>query len=275
MIRYLHILSLILLLGATGQSVAQNSDAPARVVSIDYCADQFVLQLLETNRILAISPDAEKQFSYMRERAKGIPQVRPIAEDVLALQPDLIVRLYGGGSKATNFFERAGVPVVQLPFVNDIEGIRQSILTVAEQLGATERGEMLVREMDDRLSAMQGQPSGRSVLYMTPTGVTSGPGTLVHEMLMAAGLQNFEGRKGWHDLPLERLAYEAPDIVAASFFDSHTNHASLWSAMRHPIARKQMLGLPTAMLDGAWTSCGGWFLLDAIEALAEVGNAGP
>jgi len=244
-------------------------------VSIDYCADQFVLQLLPSSDILAVSPDAQKQFSYMRDRAQGIPQVRPFAEDVLALQPDLIVRLYGGGARAAEFFERAGVPIVQLPFVNDIEGIRQSIMIVAEQLGAVENGRALVRQMDGRLNALKQKHSGRSVLYMTPTGVTSGPGTLIHEMLTAAGLQNFEQRPGWHDLPLERLAYEAPDVVAASFFDSYTNHAALWSAMRHPIAREQMLGLPTAMLEGSWTSCGGWFLLDAIEALVDVGGDDP
>ena len=38
--------------------------------------------------------------------------------------------------------------------------------------------------------------------------------------------------------------------------------------MRHPVAKEQMREQPTVMLQGAWTSCGGWYLLDAIEALA-------
>ena len=103
---------------------------------------------------------------------------------------------------------------------------------------------------------------------MTPAGVTSGPGTLVHEMLLAAGLSNFERRPGWRSLPLERLAYESPDLVAAAFFDLNTNHPALWSAMRHPVARRQIIQRPTVHLPGAWTSCGAWFLLDAIESLA-------
>lgn len=107
---------------------------------------------------------------------------------------------------------------------------------------------------------------------MTPAGVTSGPGTLIHEMLLAAGLHNFETRPGWHPLPLERLAYEQPDIVAAAFFDERTDHPALWSAMKHPVARRQISDLPTVNLQGAWTSCGGWFLVDAIEALAAGGQ---
>jgi ABC-type Fe3+-hydroxamate transport system substrate-binding protein len=70
----------------------------------------------------------------------GVRQVRPLAENVLVLQPDLIVRSYGGGPYAGKFFERAGVPVIQVPFDNDIEAIRHSILVIASGLGEAELG---------------------------------------------------------------------------------------------------------------------------------------
>lgn len=244
------------------------ASAPQRVVSLDYCADQFVLKLLPRERILAVSPDAHRDFSYMRESVGGLPQVRPIAENILTLQPDLIIRSYGGGPRAVSFFERAGIPVLQVPFANNLDDIRAMILLLAEGLGVADRGRAVVADMDRRLAAIELGPGARSALYMTPTGVTSGPGTLIHEMLLAAGLENFEERAGWHSLPLERLAYDQPDMVAAAFFDARTNHPAMWSAMRHPVARRQVSEQPAVLLQGAWTSCGGWFLLDAIEALA-------
>ena len=122
--------------------------------------------------------------------------------------------------------------------------------------------------MDGRLRSIRTSQVPKNALYMTPAGVTSGPGTLVHEMLLAAGLENFEQQPGWRSIPLERLAYESPDLVAAAFFELKTNHPSLWSAMRHPVARQQVRDRPTVNLEGAWTSCGAWFLLDAIESLA-------
>ena len=252
-----------------GLAVADSSaDHAGRVVSLDFCADQFVLKLLPKSRILSVSMDAQRDFSYMREQAVGIRQVRPRAEDVLVLQPDLIVRSYGGGPNARRFFERAGVPVVQVPFSNDIESIRQAILLVASELGEPERGVAMVEEMDERLRAVRTSRVPKKALYMTPAGVTSGSGTLVHEMLLAAGLENFEQRPGWRSIPLERLAYESPDLVAAAYFEVKTNSPLLWSAMRHPVARQQMNDRPTVNLEGAWTSCGAWFLLDAIESLA-------
>lgn len=239
-----------------------------RVVSLDYCADQFVMKMLPPSRILAVSPDATTTFSYMRDSADGIRQVRPVAEDVLAIRPDLVVRSYGGGPRAVSFFERVGIPVVQVPFANNIDEIRRAVRSVAEGLGMPERGEHIVSEMDRRLYAIGKPRATRTALYMTSTGATSGPGTLIGDMLQAAGFENFETRPGWRFISLERLAYEQPDLVAAAFVDADTTDPALWSAMRHPVAKKQLRDRPTVMLQGAWTSCGGWFLLDAIEALA-------
>lgn len=255
------------LLAITASSAAL-AEPPGKVVSLDYCADQFVLKLLPRDQILAVSPDAHRDFSYMRDAVDGLRQVRPVAEDVLALQPDLIVRSYGGGPRAVTFFERAGVPVLQVPFSNNLDDIRATTLMLADSLGVIDRGREVVAEMDRRLAAIDDDQAPRSTLYMTPNGATSGTNTLIHEMLLAANLENFEQRPGWHSIPLERLAFAQPELVAGAFFKEDMSHPAMWSAMRHPVAQRQVSERPTVMLQGAWTSCGGWFLVEAIEALA-------
>ena len=227
----------------------QRLDQPTRIVSLDYCADQYVLKLAPRGRILAVSPDAEKTFSYMRGYAKGLRQIRPRAEDVLVLQPDLVVRSYGGGPNVTAFVERMGIPVLQIGFASDLGGVRDTIVTLAEGLGQPARGAAVIAEMDARLATLRALPDAPSALYMTPAGVTSGPGTLVHEMLRAAGLANFQQETGWRSLPLERLAREQPDLVAAVFWGA-TNHNDNWSAARHPIARHQLRERPVVSLEG-------------------------
>ena len=240
------------------------------IVSLDYCADQFVLGLAQRRDILAVSPDAGAAFSYMRAVAAGLPAVRPRAEDVLALRPDLVVRSYGGGPNARAFFERAGVPVLQIGFADDIDGARAVIRHAARGLGAPERGEWLIGEMDARLRAARVHAPGTRALYMTPAGYTAGPGTLVDDLFAAAGLDNFQSRPGWRPLPLERLAYERPDLVAEAAFGEGTSHDDAWTAFRHPVARRAARSVPAAVIDGATTSCGAWFLADAVAALAAV-----
>ena len=249
-------------------------DRPMRIVSLDFCSDQYVLKLADPEQVLAISPDAVEGFSFMREAAIGVPTVRPLAEDVLILKPDLVVRSYGGGPNAVAFFERAGVPVLQVGWASSIDGeqlgsIPSLIQNMADGLGQSERGQAVVTEYRDRLNKRKRRQSDNGALYMTPSGFTTGSGSLAHEMMVAAGLSNFQENPGWRSLPLERLAYEQPDLVAAAYFDTLTNHPDAWSASRHPVAQGQLNGPDTVSIKGAWLACGGWFIMNGIEALAE------
>ena len=285
---------------------------PRRIVSLDFCADQYVLKFAERDRILALSPDAGREYSYLRGQAAGLATVRPAAENVIALAPDLVVRSYGGGPRAASMFERAGIAVHNIERAENMESILRAVTGTAHALGSAERGRAIAEEMRGRLMALRPQaadagvqspdPNAQSAdvatgdrapiisaaaagagdrpvnagapstpvsaLYMTPGGVTTGPGSLIHEILTAAGLENFQTRPGWGPIPLERLAYEQPDLIAAAFQEDLENHPHAWSAIRHPVARAQLDGGAVVPLDGAWTACGAWFALDAAEALA-------
>jgi iron complex transport system substrate-binding protein len=260
------------ILGACGLPPTQpapDATRPARIVSLDYCADQYVLKFADRENILAVSPDAVKDFSFMRDAAENIPTVRPVAEDVLLLKPDLVVRAYGGGPGAAQFFEQAGIPVLDVGWAPDLPAVMNNIQRMADGLGESGRGERVVADMRARLEALPKRQNKKTALYMTPTGVTSGPGSLIHEMIVAAGLDNFQSEPGWQSIPLERLAYEQPDIIAAAFFGTQTNHPDAWSPMQHPVARAQLADRTVVSLEGSWTSCNGWFLMEAIEALSE------
>lgn len=250
-----------------------SSERPMRIVSLDYCADQYVLKLADRQQILAISPDGVKYFSHMRDQAVGVPTVRPIAEDVLILKPDLVVRSYGGGSNAAAFFQRAGVPVLQVGWASALRGEEDGtipflIQEMADGLGHSARGEALVSDYNTRLDRIAESATSTSTLYMTPSGVTSGEGSLIHDALLAAGLENYMQKSGWHSLPLEALAYSRPGLVATSYFDSRSSSQSRWSAARHPVAKRELATTDQVALEGAWTACGGWFILNAVEALS-------
>ncbi len=249
-------------------SIANKSIADVnRVVSIDFCADQYALKLLPKHRILAVSNNADKHFSFMREKTGNLLKIKPIAEDIILLKPDLIIRSYGGGPYATSAFEKAGIPVLQIPFVDSIEGIQKTIREVAARLGVQDIAEEIISEMILRLNNIKKSNSKKTALYMTPSGATGGSGTLINEIFTRANLKNFYKKKGWGSIPLEDLAYEGPSLVAGSFFTEKKN-TFMWSAMRHPIARKQITNNQSIMIQGALTACSGWYVVDAIEAIA-------
>lgn len=241
-----------------------------RIVSLDYCADQYVLRFVDRERILAVSPDATRDFSYMRASAAGVPNVRPRIEDVLLLKPDLVVRSYGGGADAAGALARAGIPVLQLGYTSDLTQVRDELVRVTDELGEAERGEKVAREFDRRRAALPAPEQRRSMLYLTPGGVTTGPGSLIDEMIRASGHENFVVRPGWQPLPLEAMAYARPDSVATARFGGPNAPRDPWSAASHPILRRELRGRPRVAIDGAATACGGWFVMDAIEAMARI-----
>ena len=87
------------------------SAVPSRIVSLDFCADQFLLELADRGQITALSTQSQAEHSFWRARAKGIPQVRARAEAVLALRPDLVVRTYGGDPGIEHLLASAGVQI--------------------------------------------------------------------------------------------------------------------------------------------------------------------
>ncbi|GGY56236.1 ABC transporter substrate-binding protein [Parvularcula lutaonensis] len=257
----------LLALGACGESEGPPlAAAPQRIVSLDHCADIHVLALAETDAIAAVSPGAGEDYTFLNERAADIPVVRPSAEDVLLLKPDLIVRSYGGGPRATELFRRAGVPVVELGWAATLDDVAANTERLGAALGAPEKGAALAADLRQQIA--QPAEGAEQALYVTPSGVTTGPGSLVDQVLSAAGLENYETRPGWHPLPLERLAYESPDRLVTGFFDSRDRFEGRWDSLRHPVAR-DLMALPRTDVPGALLGCAAFPLGEAIRLIRE------
>ena len=92
----------LLAMGPCGQALA------ARVVSLDQCADQYVLALAPRQAIAGLSHRADDSDSHLRHQAEGLPQRRVTAEGVLAARPTLVVRYWGGDARLEETLARRG-----------------------------------------------------------------------------------------------------------------------------------------------------------------------
>lgn len=242
------------------------ASAGPRVLSADYCADQYALALADRADIAALSPDSQRDFSYLRRAAQGLPQARPTLEDAVARNADLVLRSWGGDAAA---FERAGVRVVTLGDAPDFDGIKENIRLAAAALGQPAQGAVLVARLDARLAALGAKPTiPAPALYVTPGGVTAGKKTLIDAMFRAAGVPNAAGAQDyWPALPLEALAARPPSFVVAGFFRDGGARADNWSASRHPafesvFREARIVHLPTDVL-----ACPAWFAVEGAEAI--------
>lgn len=244
--------------------------APQRIVSLDYCADQFVLALADRGQIAALSRGSRRDDSYYRARAAGIPQTRGTLEEVLALRPDLVVRNWGGAWDAEQAYARFGVPVLQVGDAPDFAAARDDLLDAAEALGQPARGQAIARDLDLRLARLrESAPGARpAVLYLSAGGAVAGAGTMMDAVIAAAGGRNVNRAASWTLLPLERMIDTPSALIALGFFDTGRTAMNAWSPSRHPALRRALTHARTVSLPAATISCEAWYAVDAAEALA-------
>ncbi|MGF1455981.1 MAG: ABC transporter substrate-binding protein [Alphaproteobacteria bacterium] len=257
-----------------GSWMSRAAAGPARVVSLDYCADQYVMALVGRDRIAGVSPAAGSEYSYLAAQADGLPRVRPNSEAILLAEPDLVVRQYGGGSNAGAHLNRLGIPVAQIAFGTSLTVAADNLRRMGTALGAEGRATALLTQMDVRLERVRQTIAGWTdrprALYLTPGGFTSGGGTFVDDILTRAGVRNMvaeQGRDGWLAVDLEQMVLEPPDMIVGAFFDLSSNHVTFWSLERHAFFRRILEETPTVLIPGRQVACSAWFATDAIETI--------
>jgi iron complex transport system substrate-binding protein len=244
--------------------------APRRIVSLDYCADQYVLALAGRDQITALSRGARRDDSYFRTRAEGVRQTRGTLEEVLALRPDLVVRNWGGPRDAAAIYSRFGVPVLQVGDATDFPAARADLLNAARALGHAELGEAIARDLDVRLARLHANAprTPPPVMYLSAGGAVAGRGTMMDAVIVAAGGRNIRSDASWTVLPLERMVEAPPALIALGFFDSGRERMNAWSPSRNPVVQRALAHARTVNLPPATVSCEAWYTIDAAEAIA-------
>jgi iron complex transport system substrate-binding protein len=256
-----------------GLHTAAVAAPPSRIVSLDLCTDQLLVDLVPRDRIAAVTHlAADPAVSAIPEKARGIAITRGAAEDVLRYDPDLVLAGPFGVSATVSLLRRLGRNVVAVPLAQDLAGVGAAVRAVAAAVGAEAKGEAMVADFERRMSRLP-QPSGspRTAVIYQIGGAVSGPGSLADAALAAAGFRNMSAayrltRGG--QVPLEALVARPPDLlVLASHIDEY--RTAVADNLRHPALAR--LRQRSASLELPWRHwlCGTPHVADAIERLAE------
>ena len=242
--------------------------ASPRVLSLDQCADQYVLALSPRGSIVGLSTRADDADSRLRAVASGLPKRRVDLETALATRAQVVVRYWGGEPRLVAALHARGVRVVTIGEAKGFADVRANIRSVAGALDAAPAGEALIARMDRRLARATGAWGGARALYLTPGGVTAGPGTLVDAILTSAGMTNAETRPGYQTVSLEGLALDPPRAAVLGFFDTFQLAGDSWGLGRHRILQRVARERAVASLPGAMLGCPDWSAAEAVELLA-------
>ena len=251
---------------ATG-GPAPRGAAPQRIVSINLCTDQLVLALADRGQIAGLSRNAtDTGMSAGAAAARGLPLLGNSAEQILAIDPDLIIGMPASGSGPIAALASQDYRLLDVRFANNLPDIKASIRETAAAVGHPARGEALVRAMDKRLASIGRPGGGRVAAYYQRRGFLTGTGTLVDDLMTRLGLVNLAGQLGipaLSQLSLEEMVAAQPDfLIVESATDRVNDQGS--EMLHHPA----LAHIPRLTVREAWTVCGGLAYADAAQSLA-------
>lgn len=240
---------------------------PRRIVSLNLCADQYLLALADRDQIAGLTRNATStEMSAEAMRARGLRLIGQSAEEVLAIDPDLVVGVpmrRGGVMGAIKGRYRT----LAVPPANSYAEIVAEVREIAAAVGHPDRGEALIRRMDRELAAIPKARQAGVAAYYQRRGYLTGTGTLIDELMGRVGLTNLAAKLGkpvLSQMSLEELMAARPDyLIVESATERVADQGT--EMLHHPLLR----GIRRLVIPQAWTVCGGPAYVWAARSLAE------
>lgn len=261
-----------------GAAPLRAEQQPKRIVSLNMCTDQLLLDLVDPERIAGISYlGADATLSAYAKELRPFKKLRGTAEEVLALEPDLIIAGEYTTGATVDLLRRVGKTVLIVPMATDFDGLRATVRQIAAAVGDVARGEAVLQHFDDRLRAARSTVQSRPTALAYQVGsFVSGPESLLDAAMTAAGYRNLArdlhlGAGG--RLPLEQLLTTPPDLlVLANAADDF--RTVLADNLRHPALKQAMSRRPSVHLPMPYWMCATPKIAEAVEILASMKATG-
>lgn len=259
----------VALLWASPPAPAAKAPAvPRHIVSINLCADQLVLALADRSQIAGLTKNAtDVEMSGEAAAARGLPRLSNSAEQILAIDPDLIVGMPASRSAALAALPQHEYPLLDLDTANSLDEIYTSIRQTAAAVGHPARGDALIARMQRELAGLPKSGRGRVAAYYQRRGYMTGTGTLIDEMMERVGLVNLAGKLGkppLSQLSLEEMVAAQPDfLIVESATDTVIDQGS--EMLHHPALKD----IPRISVPQAWTVCGSPAYTRAARSMTE------
>jgi iron complex transport system substrate-binding protein len=238
---------------------AAAAEPPRRVVSLNLCSDQLLLELVAPERIASLTwlsrTDGDPA---LRGLAAQLPSNRGSAEEVLAARPDLVLAGRYTTSTTRALLRRVGVPMLEIDAVQDWEGIRRVTREVAAAVGAEARGEAMIAQMDAQLAATAALRASTPVRAIGWSGAAEdvpGRDTLFDTIVTTAGGLNIAAQPmGGSSFDLERVLRQKPRLLLRGTAQDGDRTVRSWAANHRVL--QALPGLSTIEYsEGAW-ACG-------------------
>lgn len=193
---------------------------PQRIVAASLLATEVLLAIAPRDRIAGVHVLAlDPGFSTVVAAAQGLPTVGAEPEQLLAVQPDLVICDAYTRPETLALLSAASVPVVVTRDAGDFDGIAANLLRIGQVCHLDAAAGQLVAQMRTRLEALSqnaASVAGWRVINLDGGLHTYGRGSLFAALLDAAGAAPLAVERGvgpFRKVDVETLLAWQPDAL--------------------------------------------------------------
>jgi iron complex transport system substrate-binding protein len=255
------LLSLLLL---SSHAIAYN-----RIASLNLCIDQILLHWTPPQKIVSVTWLSGDR----RYRSAPLPEHvylnRGQAEELLRLQPDLVLAGQFGAGQAARRLKELGFNVVSIPEAYNLQQLLDQLNALEEALGKNVALEQQKQKLKNLL-ALEETAGAVSALIFSANNITYGSGLLEHQLLTRAGFINLAAQWGIEQLgriSLEEVIALQPDLLI--FYGGEKDFAIAHLASRHPVLQSYFDRGRVYVLPAELGFCPALVAADVLQQLTE------
>lgn len=241
--------------------------AAERIASLNLCIDQILLNWVAPERIASVTwLSGERNY-----RGAPIPEHvhlnRGQTEELLHLQPDLILVGEYGAQQAARRLQDMGFKLATIPDAYSLEQLLEQLDALDQALGKNTALAQQRRQLQ-RLLAQPAREGRASALIFSANNITYGSGMLEHQLLTRASFVNLAASGGLEQLgriSLEEVVALQPDLLV--LYGGGEDFALAHLAVRHPVLKTYVQSGRVYTLPAQLSYCP---LLAAAEVLQEL-----
>ena len=209
-------------------TVNSHSQCPDRIVSLTLASDEILLDIVDDkNRISALTYLASNNtISNVADRASGFPEIHTNLEQVIELNPDLVIVASYVNQNFRRQLSNSGIKTLFLSEFQGLNSVKENISLIGKAVCEEKNAKSVIKEMERKLeSSLKKIPEDKispKVLYYSPSGFTAGKGSMVGEIIERSGAINLGSKAGVKDfgkISLEYIIESDPDIIILSSYN--------------------------------------------------------
>lgn len=242
------------------------ASAAVRAASLNLCTDEYLLLLARPEQIASVSYlSRDPQESPLWRTARRYRGNRGSIEEVLGLQPNLVLSMGGGGRATTLLASRLHLRALELPYATSLAGVERNLAKVAAALGDPARARPWIDAIEKLRRTAPPQPA--DAIWVSGHGDSLAPDSLGAQWLRLAGFQQRALPGG--TATLETLLVHPPKVLIKSDYRSgQMSSGTRW--LDNPIVRHA--GARQIVTDGRPWTCVGPLMISEIDRLRKLGR---